>query len=142
MIIRAPLLCCLLALMVSCARTEEPLPAPTVETEHYAIHSTADKALTEQAGVAVERLFAAYAAVVGVDPATLQVPAKMRLRLYADRKEFKANNRSRPWAEGYYHQGVCYAYLDNTRPNPHHWMLHETVHQLIGVHDFRSVLLP
>ena len=45
-------------------------------------------------------------------------------------QEFKAHNRSQPWAEAYYAERVCHAYLDPTKPNPYHWLLHEAVHQL------------
>ena len=48
----------------------------------------------------------------------------------ADREEFQRNNRSRPWAEAYYVRPACYAYYGGGRENPHHWMLHEAVHQL------------
>lgn len=50
--------------------------------------------------------------------------------LYGDREEFQRNNQSRPWAEAYYLRPTCYAYYGADRANPHHWMLHETVHQL------------
>ena len=52
------------------------------------------------------------------------------LRLYADRREFQAENRSQPWAEAYYLDGVAYAYYDAHGRNRLHWMLHEVVHQL------------
>lgn len=57
-------------------------------------------------------------------------PRRSRIRLYGDRAEFLANSRSRAWAEAYYADGVCHAYLDPTKPNPYHWLLHEAVHQL------------
>lgn len=98
------------------------------ETAHFAFLSTADRGLTTRAAVATEALFDAYVGFFGDVPAA--VPAKFKLRIYATRDEFQANNRSRPWAEAFYHQGVGHAYLDDSRPNPFHWLLHETVHQL------------
>jgi len=113
----------------------QPLPAPAAaaaatasETRHFAIESTADPALTARAANATEALFDAYAEFFGDAPAP--AATKFKLRLYATRAEFQANNRSRPWAEAYYHRGVSHAYLDDTGSNPFHWLLHETVHQL------------
>jgi len=54
----------------------------------------------------------------------------LTLVLHANREEFQRNNRSRPWAEAYYLRPACYAYYGGEKENPHHWMLHEAVHQL------------
>ncbi|WP_192203048.1 hypothetical protein [Pseudoxanthomonas sp. PXM03] len=54
----------------------------------------------------------------------------LTLVLYRDADEFARNNRSRPWAEAYYLRPACYAYYGVGSANPHHWMLHEAVHQL------------
>lgn len=126
-------------LLAGCGAADSPpaqsLPAPAAvvapkasATRHFAIESTADPALTARAANATEALFDAYAEFFGDVPAP--AAAKFKLRLYATRAEFQANNRSRPWAEAYYHRGVSYAYLDDSRPNPFHWLLHEAVHQL------------
>lgn len=98
-------------------------------TPHYSIASTADEAATQRAGLALDALFAAYS---GFFQASIPsgAPQRMRVRLYGDRAEFVANNRSRPWAEAYYVDGVCHAYVDLTKANPYHWLLHEAVHQL------------
>lgn len=104
------------------------LPAAVVsQTRHFEIASTADPALTARAAEAAEALYDAYAEFFGGVPAPA---AKFRLRVYATRDEFQANNRSRPWAEAYYHRGLSHAYLDGAKPNPFHWLLHEIVHQL------------
>lgn len=57
-------------------------------------------------------------------------PARLPVILYRDRAEFSRNNRSSPWAEAYYLDPACYAYFDATARNPHHWAMHEAVHQL------------
>ena len=122
----------------ACGRGDPPATSPVIPvdtvpaatehaTAHYRIASTADAATTQAAGDAAEALFAAYADFLSL-PRT--VPAPLRIRLYAGRAEFKANNRSRPWAEAYYVDGVCHAYADPDRATPQHWLLHEAVHQL------------
>jgi len=105
-----------------------PEASTLLQTPHYRVHSTATPAQTQQVAEAVESLHAAYMALFGD-----QVRASTRpltLVLYADREEFQRNNRSRPWAEAYYLRPACYAYYGGGRENPHHWMLHEAVHQL------------
>lgn len=108
-----------------------PLPgARVVETAHYAITSTADDEQTRRVGEAVEALHAAYLAwFPQVAPRTADT-AKLRLTLYAHKREFRANNRSSPWAEAYYLAPVSYAYYAKDGANPYHWMLHEATHQL------------
>jgi hypothetical protein len=108
-----------------------PLPgARVVETAHYAITSTADDEQTRRVGDAAEALHDAYLAWF---PDVAQRPpnaAKLRLTLYAHKGQFRANNRSSPWAEAYYLAPVSYAYYAKDGPNPYHWMLHEATHQL------------
>lgn len=108
------------------------LPGATlIETAHYAITSTANVAQTQQVAEAVESLYVAYADVF----ATHRAPAaaargKLKLTLYAHQAQFKANNRSLPWAEAYYLRPICYAYYAKDESNPYHWMVHEATHQL------------
>ncbi len=106
-----------------------PLPeAKQVETAHYAITSTADAAQTQQVADAAEALYSAYAAFF---PGKAAAPReKLKLTLYAHQAQFKANNRSMPWAEAYYLRPVCYAYYAKDESNPYHWMVHEATHQL------------
>lgn len=108
-----------------------PLPgARLVETAHYAITSTADDEQTRRVGEAVEALHTAYLAWF---PDVAHRPAnarKLRLTLYAHKGQFRANNRSSPWAEAYYLAPVSYAYYAKDGANPYHWMLHEATHQL------------
>lgn len=106
------------------------LGARVVETAHYAITSTADDEQTRRVGDAVEALHAAYLAWFPDVTARAAGAPKLRLTLYAHRGEFRANNRSSPWAEAYYLAPVSYAYYAKDGPNPYHWMLHEATHQL------------
>lgn len=109
----------------------DPLPGATLlETAHYAITSTADAAQTRQVADAVEALYAAHAEVFAADRATAAAHGKLKLTLYAHQAQFKANNRSMPWAEAYYRRPVCYAYYAKDEANPYHWMVHEATHQL------------
>ncbi len=109
-----------------------PLPGATrIETTHYAITSTADAAQTQRVADAVESLYAAYADVFATHRAPdAAARGKLKLTLYAHQAQFKANNRSMPWAEAYYLRPICYAYYAGNESNPYHWMVHEATHQL------------
>lgn len=97
-----------------------------VNSAHYRVTTTASQAQALAVAQAMEALRIAYLT-------TMEVPRPpgdpLSLVLYRDRAEFKANNRSRPWAEAYYSAPHCFAYVGDGR-NPYHWMLHEGVHQL------------
>lgn len=136
---RQLLVALLLAVLAGCGaddrRSAVTAPASTavsgsveILTSHYAITATADQRTTDKVGAAAEALFSSYTQFF--DPSPSNKPSMLRLRLYATREEFQAHNRSRPWAEAYYVDGVCHAYLDTSKPNPYHWLLHEAVHQL------------
>lgn len=101
----------------------------TVETTHYAIASTAASSQTVLVSNAVESLHGAYTTFFG-DSLKIDVDRpKLKLVLYKDRQEFKAHNRSSPWAEAFYLAPLCHAYYGDGA-NPYHWMLHEATHQL------------
>ncbi|HVI57944.1 MAG TPA: DUF1570 domain-containing protein [Luteimonas sp.] len=112
------------------AATQPPLPAGAVAfaTTHYTILSSATPAQTSRVADAVEALHAAYAGVFR--EVSEAGEAKLQLVLYHDRREFKAHNRSSPWAEAYYLRPRCHAYYADGTANPYHWMLHEATHQL------------
>lgn len=128
-----------LVLLAGCGSAEAPAPpvappvsvpvAATTQSRHFEILSSADPAMTARAAAAAEALVDGYARSF---PDMPEWPAakKLQVRIYASREEFQVNNRSRPWAEAYYHRGVSHAYLDPGKPNPFHWLLHEVVHQL------------
>jgi hypothetical protein len=106
------------------------LSAPVVETAHYAITSAAPPAQTGLVAEAVESLHGAYTAFFG-NELTIEASApKLQLVLYKDRNQFKAHNRSSPWAEAFYLFPQCHAYYADGYPNPYHWMVHEATHQL------------
>jgi hypothetical protein len=134
-----------LTLIVGVAAWQRARPAPTrapapasvarisaaatlLETAHYRVHSTAAPTQTRQVADAVESLHTAYMTLFASEVRPSSRP--LTLVLYADRGEFQRNNRGRPWAEAYYLQPACYAYYGEGKENPHHWMLHEAVHQL------------
>lgn len=107
-----------------------PLPgAKLIETAHYTITSTADAAQTQQVADAAEALYSAYAAFFPGKAASAP-RNRLKLTLYAHQAQFKANNRSLPWAEAYYLRPICYAYYAKNESNPYHWMVHEATHQL------------
>ncbi|RNF82071.1 DUF1570 domain-containing protein [Montanilutibacter psychrotolerans] len=107
-----------------------PLPATIVETAHYTIASTATPERTERVAKAAESLYDAYVAFFGDSLNARGNSPRLQLVLYRDRKQFKAHNRSSPWAEAYYLPPASHAYFDDSRPNPYHWMVHEATHQL------------
>lgn len=113
--------------------SQHPLPLPGAtkfETAHYAITTTAGDEETRLVGEAVENLYVAYAAFFVARDGAATTNAKLQLTLYKHQGEFKANNRSMPWAEAYYLRPVCYAYYARGEANPYHWMVHEATHQL------------
>ncbi len=85
---------------------------------------------TQQVADAVESLYVAHAQVFAADRAPATAHGKLKLTLYAHQAQFKANNRSMPWAEAYYRRPICYAYYAKDEANPYHWMVHEATHQL------------
>ena len=110
--------------------TAEISPAVRSETRHFAITADGGTVLVTEAGKASEALFRAYGDLFQVPVQSTGRLGRHQIRLYATRDEFKAHSRSRPWAEAYYVDGVSHAYLDPSKPNPYHWLLHEVVHQL------------
>jgi len=118
-------------------RTQDAAESPTgapkagfrIETAHYTIGSTASRAQAQSTGEAMEHLHAAFLARFGHLP-HVAPRAKLQVRLYGSRAEFKAYNRSVPWAEAMYVPPECRAYIGEG-PNPYHWMLHEGAHQLV-----------
>jgi hypothetical protein len=112
-----------------------PTPASTdtgaqqSTTRSFLIQSSADPEVTRQAGLAAEALLASYVDFLDAGP-NLAAEPSFKLRIYASRKALQASNQTRSWAEAYYLDGISHAYLDLSQPNPHHWLIHEVVHQL------------
>jgi len=105
-------------------------PARVVETQHYVIESTATQEQTEQIGRVAEMLYTAYSNRFGTLPTFQKQHAKLKVRLYKDRKEFRWVNPNLGWAEAFYRTPYCRAYYSDKEINPYHWMLHEATHQL------------
>lgn len=99
----------------------------TIRSAHYVVVSSATQAQTGAVVDAVESLYAEYMEFFSLDPG---IASGLQLQLYRDRDEFKAHNRSKPWAEAYYQTPACHAYYADDGANPYHWMLHEATHQL------------
>ena len=104
--------------------------ATSVETPHYVITSTASYDETRLVAEAVEHFHAAYTVFFNENIDSTHAQHKLQLTLYKSQAQFKANNRSIPWAEAYYLRPICYAYYARGEPNPYHWMIHEATHQL------------
>ncbi|MGH8076133.1 MAG: DUF1570 domain-containing protein [Lysobacter sp.] len=112
-------------------RSSRPVLSPvTVETAHYTIASTAAPAHTARVAEVVESLYGAYTTFFRESLAIDPTQAKLKLVLYKDQREFKAHNRSSPWAEAFYLAPRCHAYYADGHANPYHWMVHEATHQL------------
>ncbi len=104
--------------------------ATSVETAHYLIITTASPDETRLVAEAVEHFHAAYSEFFSAHIGSTATQHKLQLTLYKNQAQFKANNRSIPWAEAYYLRPVCYAYSARGESNPYHWMIHEATHQL------------
>lgn len=100
--------------------------AKIIQTSHYRIYSTASDDQTGKVSHAVEALYQSYVGYFGPKPHAMQ----FELVLYKDRAQFRAYNRSSPWAEAYYRTPRCYAYFAGGS-SPYHWMIHEATHQLL-----------
>ncbi|HEY0660095.1 MAG TPA: DUF1570 domain-containing protein [Lysobacter sp.] len=106
-----------------------PPATATLETAHYTIAYTATPSQAAQVADAAESLHGAYMTLFGAALKSDADRPKLKLVLYRDQQEFKAHNRSSPWAEAFYLAPYCHAYYADG-PNPYHWMVHEATHQL------------
>lgn len=110
-------------------RSVLPPKGQRLQTAHYLIQSSASAQETRLVADHVEGLYSAFVEFLG--PAGHAPPASpMQLYLYGTRREFKLNNRSKPWAEAYYLRPICHAYFGRGEASPYHWMIHEATHQL------------
>ena len=105
-------------------------PTTVLETERFAISSTATPAQTRAMGEAADRLYRAYRERFrGLANYRSDHP-KLKMLLYKDRDQMRYINPGMGWAEAYYQEPYCRAYYSQGESNPFHWMLHEAVHQL------------
>ncbi len=114
-------------------------PTHTLDTTHYHILSSAQSNQTAEIGAKMAALYSAYTELFSKLPTVSKPHAKLKLKLYRDQREFKRCNRV-GWAEAYYRPPYCHAYFSAAEINPHHWMLHEGVHQLN--HELAHLNLP
>jgi hypothetical protein len=105
-------------------------PTHTHTTLHYTILSSALLAQSAETGDKVEALYTAYVETFKSWPELQQPHEKLQLKLFKDRQEFRRCHRGLGWAEAFYRSPCCHAYFSADELNPHHWMLHEAVHQL------------
>jgi hypothetical protein len=78
----------------------------------------------------VELLYNAYSNRFVALPTFRHEHPKLKMLLYKNRREFRWVNPNLVWAEAFYREPFCRAYYSADELNPHHWMLHEAVHQL------------
>jgi hypothetical protein len=105
-------------------------PTITLERPRHIIHSTATQQQTETTAHTLELLYLAYSNRFGDLDGFRRDHPKMQVKLFKDRKEFRRVNPGLGWAEAFYREPYCRAYYSDKEVNPHHWMLHESVHQL------------
>ena len=102
----------------------------TIETDHYRIDSTATRPQTVLIAERMEILYAAYTMFFKDMLRIEGKQAKLKVKLYRDRGEFKRLNKDISWEEAFYREPYCHAYHPAGKPNPYHWMVHEGTHQL------------
>ncbi|HUR44331.1 MAG TPA: hypothetical protein VMZ27_00550 [Candidatus Saccharimonadales bacterium] len=105
-------------------------PTVTLERPHYTIYSTASNRQTDDTAHAMELLYESYSNAFHTLPAYTPQHAKLKVKLFKDRKEFRWINPNLGWAEAFYREPYCRAYFSAEESNPYHWMLHEATHQL------------
>lgn len=101
-----------------------------ISTEHYVVYSTATPEHTEKIATVVEMLYDVYSDTFSETADFKKDHAKLKLKLFKDRDEFRRCNPRIGWAEAFYLHPHCYAYYPDEEMSPYHWMVHEAVHQL------------
>ena len=105
-------------------------PQVTLETEHYAIRSSATEEQTREIGQVAEIVYAGYRQLIEDLRQTIQPHPRLGIKLFKDRQEFRRCNRVHGWAEAFYQPPYCYQYYSAGEVHPYHWMMHEATHQL------------
>ena len=105
-------------------------PSLTLETPCHIIYSTATREQTEATAHALELLYGAYSNRFGHLARFQHKHARLKVKLFKDREEFRRINPGLGWGEAFYREPYCRAYFSTSEINPYHWMLHEAVHQL------------
>src|ERR1051326_2481957 len=105
-------------------------PALQIEAPHHTLYSSATHAETDATAHALELLYSTYSNRFGGLSTFQAAHAKLKVKLFKDRTEFRRVNPGLGWAEAFYRRPYCRAYYSANETNPFHWMLHESVHQL------------
>jgi hypothetical protein len=105
-------------------------PTVALETEHYAIRSSATEEQTREIGQVVEIVYSGYLRLMSDLQQTIGPHPKLGVKLFKDRQEFRRCNRIYGWAEAFYQPPFCYQYYSADEVHPYHWMMHEATHQL------------
>lgn len=105
-------------------------PTLTLETPQHRIFSTATREQTEATARALELLWQGYSNRFAGLPRFESPAPLLQVKLFKDRAEFRRVNPGLGWAEAYYRRPYCRAYYAAEEQNPHHWMLHEALHQM------------
>jgi hypothetical protein len=106
------------------------VPKVRLETDHYAITSSATPAQTREIALVAEIVYDGYGRLLGQWHREVRPHPKLKVKLFKDRREFRRCNRVWGWAEGFYRKPYCYQYYSADELHPYHWMMHEAVHQL------------
>ncbi len=104
-------------------------PKILVETEHYAIRSSATEDQTREIGLVAEIVYSGYLRLMGELQRTVQPHPKLGIKLFKDRREFRRCNRVHGWAEAFYRPPYSYQYYSAGESHPYHWRMHEATHQ-------------
>ena len=83
----------------------------TAESEHYVCYSTANDVQTQKILDVAEALYTAYTTEFADLPGLSVEHAKLKLKLYKDRQEFKRYNPLSGWAEAFYRKPYCHQYF-------------------------------
>jgi hypothetical protein len=105
-------------------------PTAFLETPHFTIRSSATQRQTEETGTALEILHEGYARLLGELGQVVPEHARLKVRLFGSRDEFRFCNRIRGWEEGFYRAGCSYQYYAPDAVNPYDSAMHEAAHQL------------
>ncbi len=105
-------------------------PEIVVETDHYQILSSATEEQTREIGQVAEIVYSGYWQLTENLQRTLQPHAKLGIKLFKDRPEFRRCNGVYNWVEAFYRPPYCYQYYSAGEVHPYHWMMHEATHQL------------
>jgi Protein of unknown function (DUF1570) len=106
------------------------IPPLTINTSRYTIYSSATPEQTEAVGHVADSLYDAYGTFLTSLRLTIKNNGTLKMKLFANRDEFRFHNRIESWAEAFYLKPYCYQYFSADESNPYHWMIHEATHQL------------